>query len=76
MELVLISAVVLGTVMVLMAVGVIFSNRRLRGSCGGPAVVDGDGEPITCGNCGCQVAEELDSPAAEPRLEPTSRPAA
>ena len=54
MELVLISVVVLGVAMALMAVGVIFSDRRLRGSCGGAAVLDADGEPISCGgNCGC-----------------------
>jgi hypothetical protein len=38
-------------VMAVMAVGVIFSGRCLRGSCGGPEVLDGDGEPISCAAC-------------------------
>ncbi len=38
-------------VMLVMSVGVIVSGRCLRGSCGGPAVLDGDGEPITCATC-------------------------
>ena len=38
-------------VMLVMSVGVILSGRCLRGSCGGPAVLDGNGEPITCATC-------------------------
>lgn len=38
-------------VMLVMSVGVIVSGRCLRGSCGGGAVLDGDGEPITCATC-------------------------
>ncbi len=34
-----------------MAVGVIFGNRRLRGSCGGTPVLGPDGEPMTCSTC-------------------------
>ena len=41
----------------IMAVGVIFSNRALRGSCGGPAILDPDGDPIACGNCNCRAPE-------------------
>jgi len=37
--------------MAIMAVGVIFSNRCLRGSCGGPAAEGPDGEPLWCDNC-------------------------
>ena len=37
--------------MAIMAVGVVFKNRCLRGSCGGPDVLDADGEPVNCGAC-------------------------
>ena len=37
--------------MLIMAVGVIFSGRCLRGSCGGPEVLGPDGEPLTCATC-------------------------
>lgn len=38
-------------VMMIMAVGVIFSGRCLRGSCGGPDAVGPDGEPLSCATC-------------------------
>lgn len=34
-----------------MAIGVLFSDRALRGSCGGPDVHDADGDAISCGAC-------------------------
>ncbi len=34
-----------------MGVGVILSNRVLRGSCGGPEVVLANGEALSCGAC-------------------------
>jgi len=37
--------------MLIMAVGVIFSGRCLRGSCGGPDVWGPDGEPLSCATC-------------------------
>lgn len=51
MELILISAFIIGAAMIAMAVGVLFSNRCLRGSCGGPDVVGPDGESLTCATC-------------------------
>jgi hypothetical protein len=51
MTLFLLSLALIGSIMLIMAVGVIFSGRCLRGSCGGPAVLDGDGEPVTCATC-------------------------
>lgn len=37
--------------MLIMSVGVIFSGRCLRGSCGGPEVLDPHGDPISCAAC-------------------------
>lgn len=51
MEIVLFVAAIMGAVMTLMAVGVIFGNRCLRGSCGGPDVVGRDGESLSCTTC-------------------------
>ena len=51
MTLFLLTLGLLATIMLIMSVGVIFSGRCLRGSCGGPAVLDGNGEPITCATC-------------------------
>ena len=49
--LILLSIVVIGLLMLAMAVGAIFSNRCLRGSCGGPEVLGPDGEPLSCETC-------------------------
>jgi len=38
-------------VMLIMAVGVIFNRKCLRGSCGGPEIFDADGDPVSCGAC-------------------------
>lgn len=48
MEIVLISLVVFSLVLLGMSVGVIFSNRELKGSCGGLGSVMGD----DCDFCG------------------------
>lgn len=40
-----------GLCMAGMAVGVIFSDRELRGSCGGVAIHDADGDALSCGAC-------------------------
>ena len=62
--------VAIALVMAFMAVGVLLSNRELRGSCGGPAVLDSDGVPITCGDCGCKAVD-----AETGEAEPASRAA-
>jgi len=51
MEIVLLVAMIMGGVMTIMAVGVIFGNRCLRGSCGGPDVLGPDGESLACDTC-------------------------
>jgi hypothetical protein len=48
MTLILITAALMALVMLAMAVGVLFKNRCLRGSCGGPDILDPDGEPLSC----------------------------
>jgi len=37
--------------MLVMSIGVIVSGRCLRGSCGGPPILDSAGAPITCVTC-------------------------
>jgi hypothetical protein len=49
--LILLTIVVVAVTMFVMAVGAIFSSRCLRGSCGGPEVLDRDGTPLTCDTC-------------------------
>lgn len=39
------------TCMTAMAVGVLLSDRALRGSCGGPEVHTADGDALSCGAC-------------------------
>jgi hypothetical protein len=51
MALILLSLAVVALAMLAMAVGTIFSNRCLRGSCGGPEVLGPDGDPLNCETC-------------------------
>lgn len=51
MELLLLTVLLVGAAMGLMAVGVLFSNRCLRGSCGGTEIFGPDGESLTCATC-------------------------
>ena len=47
----LLVAAIMGATVLAMAIGVIFKRPCLRGSCGGPEVMGGDGEPISCAAC-------------------------
>ena len=47
-------------IMLAMAVGVIFSDRPLRGVGGGPAVRDPDGNAMTCPDCNCDAKVDLE----------------
>ena len=51
MGVIVLSIVGIAVAMVIMSVGVIFSNRCLRGSCGGAEVLGADGEPLACDVC-------------------------
>lgn len=59
----LITLAVFALAMLVMSVGVVFSGRCLRGSCGGPDVLGPDGEPLSCATC----------PHREEHLEEASR---
>lgn len=48
---ILLAAGFVAVAMVLMAVGLLVKNRCLRGSCGGPDVLDARGESLRCGAC-------------------------
>ncbi len=50
-EILLLTLAVFLIAMLIMSVGVVFSGRCLRGSCGGPEVLGADGEPLTCATC-------------------------
>jgi len=69
MELVLLASLFIGAAMLAMAVGVVFGNRCLRGSCGGPEVLGPDGEPLTCDACPHRPANEGD---VKPSVAPGS----
>lgn len=47
----ILSVAVIALVMLAMAVGAMFSNRCLRGSCGGPDVLGPDGQSLSCDTC-------------------------
>ena len=51
MGLFLLTAGMIAGVMLIMAVGLLFKYPCLRGSCGGPDVVDADGESLRCDAC-------------------------
>jgi len=42
---------IFGIAIAAMAIGVIFSGRCLRGSCGGPEAAGPDGESLSCATC-------------------------
>ena len=51
MTTVVLAAGLIAVAMAIMAIGLLSRNRCLRGSCGGPDVVDADGESLRCGSC-------------------------
>lgn len=68
MELVLISVVVVALAMLAMSVGLLFSNRCLRGSCGGPEVLGPDGESLSCATCPNREGRPGETRPAEPPI--------
>ncbi len=51
MSVVLLAIGFVGIAMAIMAIGLLSKNRCLRGSCGGPDVLDAQGESLRCGAC-------------------------
>jgi len=51
MQLIVLSVLVIGIAMLGMSIGVLLSNRCLRGSCGGPDVIGPNGESLSCSTC-------------------------
>jgi hypothetical protein len=51
MTLILITVGLIALIMLAMSVGVVFKNRCLRGSCGGPEILDPNGDPLSCATC-------------------------
>ena len=51
MGLLLLTIGVFAVAMLVMGVGVLLSNRCLRGSCGGPDVIGPDGVSLKCAAC-------------------------
>jgi hypothetical protein len=67
MGLLLLTIAVIAATMLVMAVGIILSNRCLRGTCGGAGVTVPGDEPIHCDQCPnrpAETARETASPAA------------
>jgi hypothetical protein len=55
---IVLSVIVVAIVMLAMAVGAIFSNRCLRGSCGGPEVLGPNGESLSCETCPLRKSQQ------------------
>jgi len=51
MGLILLTVIVVALSMFGMGVGVIFSNRCLRGACGGASAEEPEAESLACGTC-------------------------
>ena len=58
MELIVLTVAAVGLVMLAMSVGVMFTGRCLRGSCGGPDILGPDGESVLCSTCPNRADDE------------------
>lgn len=60
--------------MAIMAIGLMSKNRCLRGSCGGPDVLDAEGESLRCGACPRErdVADQTTLPPVTSTTEPVT----
>ncbi len=66
MELLILTTVAFALIMAAMAVGVLLSNRSLRGSCGGTPMLGPDGDPLSCPDCNCKApVVEIGEPVSE-----------
>ena len=74
MTIVFLSAGIMAVVMGIMAVGLFSRNRCLRGSCGGDPVLDGTGEPVSCGACPRRDGDQQRSQTTLPPVTSTTEP--
>ena len=51
LPMILIVIALFGIVMLGMAVGVLVQGKCLRGSCGGPDILDSNGDSVLCSTC-------------------------
>ncbi len=60
----------------IMSVGLLSKNRCLRGSCGGPDVLDAQGESLRCGACprNDEAADMADGQTTLPPVTSTTEP--
>ena len=63
MGLLVLTFFVLVAVMAIMAIGQRLTNRCLRGSCGGPEVLDAKGEVVSCDTCPLRQSDNKPAPA-------------
>lgn len=68
MTLFMLTMVIIGGAMLVMAIGVVLNNRCLRGSCGGPEVLGPEGESLSCEACPRRKEQESVSDSA-PQLQ-------
>lgn len=61
MGLFIISIFAFGVIVLAMSIGVIFSGRCIRGSCGGEAIYDADGDLLNCDTCPVRKEREAQS---------------
>jgi len=66
MQLFVLSSVVIGIAMLGMSIGVLVSNRCLRGSCGGPDVIGPNGQSLTCATCPNRDRPTEEEPSVQP----------
>ncbi len=69
MGIVLVTIAVFALVVLIMSIGVIFSGRCIRGSCGGEEIIGPDGELLNCDTCPVRIERE----ARQQELTPGTR---
>lgn len=61
MGLFIISVFAFGVIVLAMSIGVIFRGQCIRGSCGGEALYDADGDLLNCDTCPVRKEREAQS---------------
>lgn len=58
MKMLLLTCVLFGAAMAVMAVGVIIKGKCIRGTCGGEEIIGPDGELLNCDHCPTRKEKE------------------